>query len=563
MPKTWKLKEAPENTANLPEYPPLITRLLALRGITEGPEIENFLNPEYELLHDPFLFKDMQKSVERIYKAIEGKEKIVIYADYDADAITAASVMHQALKKLGNTPTTYIPDRFTEGYGMNTEAIRKLAEEKVTLVITVDCGINAVAEADVCKELGLDLIITDHHEVTGPLPQAFAIVNPKNPEDSYPFGFLTGVGVAYKVVQALFSKEHPDIPAGWEKWLLDLVAIGTVADCQSLTGENRVLVSYGLKVLGKTKWPGLQALLELLDIQGQKYDSFTLGFVLGPRINAAGRIKHGDSALNLLVAEDMDKARILAKELNELNTKRQGLTEQVLSEARSQAVMQSDKKVIVVAGQEWPKGVVGLIAGRLTEEYNRASLVISLDKDGMGTGSARSTPELDIVKGLGYSRDLLVRFGGHTQAAGFTVEGSKVEALRGKLLQYAEEINFVLGDASISIDAETVPEDITWETLELIERLAPFGIGNPKPKLCARGLQVVEYRGVSEGKHLKLRLKFGETILEAIAFNQGFQTNKLTPNQQIDVVFELSSNEWNGRKDMQMKVIDIKPCMTN
>lgn len=563
MPKTWKVKEVPENTANLPEYPPLITRLLALRGITEGAEIENFLNPEYELLHDPFLFKDMQKAVERIHKAIENKEKIVIYADYDADAITAASVMHQALKKLGNTPTTYIPDRFTEGYGMNTDAIRKLAEEKVTLVITVDCGINAVAEADVCKELGLDLIITDHHEVTGPLPQAFAIVNPKNPEDSYPFGFLTGVGVAYKVVQALFSKEHSDIPAGWEKWLLDLVAIGTVADCQSLTGENRVLVSYGLKVLSKTKWPGLQALLELLDIQGQKYDSFTLGFVLGPRINAAGRIKHGDSALNLLVAEDMEKAKVLARELNELNTKRQGLTEQVLSEARAQAVMQADKKVIVVAGQEWPKGVVGLIAGRLTEEYNRATLVISLDKDGMGTGSARSTPDLDIVKGLGYSRELLVRFGGHTQAAGFTVEGSKVEALRGKLLQYAEEINFVLGDASISIDAETAPEDITWETLELIEKLAPFGIGNPKPKLCARGLQVVEYRGVSEGKHLKLRLKFGETILEAIAFNQGFQMNKLTPNQLVDVVFELSTNEWNGRKDMQMKVIDIKPCMTN
>jgi len=552
--KQWKIKTPPEAPLpNLPQYPNLILRLLALRGITEESAIHDFLDPDYEKLHDPFLFKDMQKAVERINQAIKRQEKVAIYADYDADAITACSVLYLALKKLGLTPVSYIPDRFTEGYGMNQDAIRKLAEDKVSLIITVDCGTNAVLEGSLCQELGIDLIITDHHEVTGPLPEAYAIINPKSPEDNYPFEFLTGVGVAYKLVQALFSSKGD----GWEKWLLDLVAVGTVADCQSLTGENRILVSFGLKVLTKTRNLGLKALLEAAQVKSDKYDSFTLGFVLGPRINAAGRIKHADAAFNLLIADKPQDAQKFALDLNDLNKHRQMLTEQILSEARAQAELHLDKKVLLVFGQEWPKGIVGLIAGRLTEEYSRPSLAISVDNAGVATGSARSTPEYDMVAALGFAKDLLQRYGGHTQAAGFTLTKENLTPLHGKLLEYAQSLNLEFSKPSIDVDAEINPEDVTWENIELVEKLSPFGIGNPKPKFMGRNLEVLEHRLVGGDKHLKLKVGFGSRRLEAIAFSQGFLAGKIDIGAKFDAVFELSANEWNGRKDMQLKILDM------
>lgn len=553
---------------NLPQYPNLILRLLALRGITEEKEVHEFLDPDYEKLHDPFLFKDMQKAVERINAAIEKQEKVAIYADYDADAITACSVLYLAFKKLGLTPLSYIPDRFTEGYGMNQDAIRKLAEAKVSLIITVDCGVNATAEAALCKELGIDLIITDHHEITGSLPDAYAIINPKNPEDNYPFEFLTGVGVAYKLVQALFANRGEgeggrENTEGWEKWLLDLVAIGTVADCQSLTGENRVLVSFGLKVLSKTRNLGLQALLAAAEVKSDKYDSFTLGFILAPRINAAGRLKHADAAFHLLVADNAADAQRLAQDLNDLNKKRQMLTEQILSEAKAQAELILDKKVILVFGQEWPKGIVGLIAGRLTEEYNRPSLAISVDAQGIATGSARSTPDYDMVAALGFAKEYLQRYGGHTQAAGFSLSQENLIPLHGKLLEYAESLNFELGKPVISVDAEVLSEDVTWENIELVEKLAPFGIGNPKPKFMGKNMEILEYRLVGGDKHLKLKVGFGSHQLDAIAFSQGFLVGKLNIGDRFDAVFELSSNEWNGRKDMQLKILDINLVNSN
>ncbi len=557
MKKLWRIKELQNAVPELPEYSSLVLRLLALRGITEAQAIHDFLEPEYEKLHDPFLFKDMQKSIDRIFQAIEQKEQVAIYADYDADAITACSVLYLALKKLGITAEYYIPDRFTEGYGINQEAIRKLAEKGIKLILTVDCGINAVEEAKLCKELGVDLIITDHHEVTGELPDAFTIINPKNPTDNYPFQFLTGVGVAYKLVQALFSKKGE--LAGWEKWLLDLVAIGTVADCQSLTGENRILVSYGLKVLAKTKWLGLKALLEVAAVKTDKYDSFTLGFVLAPRINAAGRIKHADAAFKLLVSDNAAEAVTLAQDLNDLNKHRQTLTEQILSEAKEQVELSSDKKIILVHGLNWPKGIVGLIAGRLTEQYNRPTLAISVDDEGIATGSARSTPDFDIVAALGFAKEYLQRYGGHTQAAGFTLAREHLENLHGKLLEYAESLNLVLSEATLNIDAEVKSGDITWENLELVEKLAPFGIGNPKPKFCAFGFTVLESRFVgASSQHLKLKLGLDNLQLEAIAFNQGFFASQIVLGDKLDAAFELGSNEWNGHKDMQLKILDIK-----
>jgi single-stranded-DNA-specific exonuclease len=560
MKKKWVIKEVDESILpNMPEYPRLVGRLLALRRLTEPEPIQEFLNPDYTKLHDPFLFKDMGRAIERIRTAIQDGQKIVIYADYDADAITAASVMTLGLRKLGGIVDCYIPDRFTEGYGMNLDAIRKIAEEGARLMITVDCGTNSVSEAELCKELGMDLIITDHHEITGSLPDAFALINPKNPEDRYPFRYLTGVGVAFKVIQALFQGHNaPDTPEGWEKWLLDIVSIGTVADLQTLEGENRILVYYGLQVLNKTRWPGIRALLEVSKMKPGKFTTHTLGFVLAPRINAAGRIKHADVAYKMLISENILEAQNYAFELDSLNTHRQILTERILSEAREQILPNADRKVLLAAGADWPKGVVGLVAGKLAEEFNRPVLVMDKGPE-FATGSARSFPHFDIVKALTASKDLLEKYGGHTQAAGFTLRSSNIDLLYQQLLEFAETLDETDSDPVLELDAEINATDFSWETQELIEKFEPFGFGNPRPKFAGRGLQVVECRTVgAQAQHLKLRLLWEGRVIDAIAFRQGFWFGKLAAEQFVDVAFEMESNEWNGHKDLQMKVIDIK-----
>lgn len=569
--KQWHVKNLQKNLPNLPEYPSLIVRLLALRGLTESEAIRDFLDPDYEKLNSPFLFLQMQKAVERIEVAIKNQEKITIYSDYDADAITAASVVYLGLKKLGIVADCYIPDRFTEGYGVNADAIKLIAEktlkenaDKRGLIITVDCGTNAVEEAEACKQLGIDLIITDHHELTGPLPQALALINPKNPADAYPFPFLTGVGVAFKLVQALFADDRYQItdnkiPVGWHKWLLDLVAIGTVADCQSLSGENRILVSFGLKVLAKTRWVGLKALLSTAALKSAKFDTFTLGFIIAPRINAAGRIKHADVAFKLLIEENPTQAEKLADELNELNKHRQMLTDQILSEARSQVELIADKKVLLVQGLDWPKGVVGLVAGRLAEEYNRPVLAVSSSADGTATGSARSNTKFDMVTALTFAKEHLQKYGGHTQAAGFSLSSDKIESFHQKLLEHAESLDFAISDPTLEIDAELNPADITWENYGYIEAFAPFGYGNPKPKFSGKDFEVLDFRTVgTNNQHMKLKLGFGAHRLSAIVFNQGFLNQSLSIGRKLDAVFELTSNEWNGNKELELKVIDTK-----
>jgi single-stranded-DNA-specific exonuclease len=560
MKKKWLIKEVDESLLpNMPEYPHLVARLLALRGLTQPEPIQEFLNPDYNKLHDPFLFKDMARSIERIRTALNEKQKIIIYADYDADAITAASIMALGLRKLGGIVDCYIPDRFTEGYGMNLDAIKKVAEDGTKLMITVDCGTNSVAEAVLCKELGMDLIITDHHEITGSLPDAYTLINPKNPEDRYPFRYLTGVGVAFKVIQALYQgNDAPDTPAGWEKWLLDIVSIGTVADLQTLEGENRILVHYGLQVLNKTRWPGVRALLEVSKMKPGKFTTHTLGFVLAPRINAAGRIKHADVAYKMLISENILEAQNYALELDSLNTHRQMLTERILSEAREQVLPHADRKVLLAAGADWPKGVVGLVAGKLAEEFNRPVLVMDKGPE-FATGSARSFPYFDIVKALTASKDLLEKYGGHTQAAGFTLRSDNIDLLYKQLLEFADTLNETDSDPVLELDAVMTAGEYNWDTQELIEKFEPFGFGNPRPKFAGYGLQVIDCRTVgAQAQHLKLKLLWDGKVVDAIGFRQGFWMGKITPSQMVDIAFEIESNEWNGHKDLQMKIIDIK-----
>ncbi len=562
MKRTWEQKELNSPLPTMPEYPAMVLKLLALRGITKEEEIRDFLNPDYAKLLDPFIFKDMQLAVDRIWKAIEAKEKITIYSDYDADAITACSVMYLALTKVGGRVSYYIPDRFSEGYGMNVEAIQKIQADGGNLIITVDCGINALVETVEANKLGMDVIITDHHELTGELPKAFAIINPKNPNDNYPYQYLTGVGVAFKVVQALYKSQEArvrnlGVVDGWEKWLLDLVAIGTVADCQSLVGENRILVSFGLKVLQKTMWPGLRALLAAAAAR-TPYDAFTLGFVVAPRINAAGRIKHADLAFRLLISENILEAQNLALELNELNKHRQLLTEQIVSEARSQLELVMDRKVLLAAGVNWPKGVVGLVAGRLAEEFNRPVLI--LDKtESHATGSARSTENFDMVMALTNAKDLLVKYGGHKQAAGFTLESTNIDAFYASLLQFADSQNFDVSDPVLRIDAEISGDDLNFETLDYVEKLAPFGFGNSKPKFLTKQMEVIDTQFVgAKSQHVRIRLRINDKIFTAIAFNQPFLGAKLKAGDKIDMVYELSSSEWNGLRQMDLKIIDVE-----
>jgi single-stranded-DNA-specific exonuclease len=561
MKKKWVIKDKAKDLPNLPEYSGFVLNLLALRGITSADKAKEYLNFDYANMHDPFLFVDMQKACSRITQAIEQKEKIVIYSDYDADAITALSVMYKALKKLGaENLGYYIPDRFTEGYGMNPDAVKKLCEDGAKVIITVDCGINAVEETEMANSFGTDVIITDHHELTGELPKAFAVINPKNPADKYPFKFLTGVGVAFKVVQALFfGSGRPDVPPGWEKWLLDLVAIGTVADLQPLVDENRIIVSFGLKVLHKTKWPGLRSILKLSGVDGKVPDAYVLGFIIAPRINAAGRIKHADIAFRLLICEDTAEAEKLAVELNALNTHRQQLTEQVLSEARDQISLISDKKVLVAAGTDWPKGVVGLVAGKLVEEYGRPVLV--MDKGELvATGSARSVNNFDMVKALTHAKELLTKYGGHTQAAGFTLVTENIPALHSKLLEYAETLEEETLGPILDIDSEAASPDLTFDTYDLIAKFEPFGYGNHKPKLVSYGFEVLEIRTVgATGSHLKMKVRLNDKIFDSIGFNQAFWVQVLKLGQKIDIVYELSCNEWNNQRNLELKILDIKP----
>ena len=410
MAKIWKLKEKPpkELSDKYLEIDALTLQLLYTRGLLGKEEIERFfLSPPVRNLYDPFIFTDMQKAVDRIWQAIEQKEKIYIYSDYDADAVTANACLQQTFRYLNFAVESYIPDRFTEGYGLNLEAFKKIKDAGAKLVITVDCGTNSVDVAEYCRQNGIDLIITDHHEITGSTPDSFALINPKNPADKYPDDQITGVGVAYKLASAMLSQKSKVIKskgieenqyiAGWDKWLLDLVAIGTVADCHSLFGENRILVNLGLKVLPKTKWLGLRQLMKTAGIkEGVMPDTHTLGFIIAPRINAAGRLEHANVALNLLMTENTEEAQALALSLEEINRRRQDLTLRLVSEAKEQAELLGDRKVLLLKSKDWPKGVVGLVAGRLAGQYNRPVVVLETGES-EATGSARSVGDFDIV----------------------------------------------------------------------------------------------------------------------------------------------------------------------
>lgn len=573
MAKLWQLKNtvSAEILEQFPELSTLQVQLLYNLGLTDPDRVDWFLNPDYHNLYDPFLFTQMQMAVDRTWEAIDKGEKILIYGDYDADAVTANAVLTQTFRYLGVDVESYIPDRFTEGYGLNVEAFQKIKDQGVKVVITVDCGTNSVEEAEFCKQNGIDLIITDHHEITGSIPNSFALVNPKNPNEVYPDKQITGVGVAYKFAKALLSNHEKVItqrkidPADhvpeWDKWLLDLVAIGTVADCHSLLGENRILVKFGLKVLLKTKWLGLRLLIDNagLDFSKKQPDSVTLGFSIAPRINAAGRLEHANIALHLLTTNDYGEAIELANRIEEINRRRQDITARMVSEAKEKAEAISDRKIIVLAENAWPKGVVGIVAGKLAEHYKKPVIIMEKGET-ESTGSARSSRGFDIVEALKACSPLLKKFGGHKEAAGLTVSNDKFDEFYMELLKYAEtHWPEQLPESILEIDAELSEKDLSLNRFEDISDLEPFGAGNPRPKFSLNEVVVLSHRLVGQSsQHLQLQLLCGETTLDCIGFSLAFLATKLEIGANVSVAGELMADSWNGTKKLKLRLIDLK-----
>jgi single-stranded-DNA-specific exonuclease len=573
MAKHWQLTP-PAPTEFFEQFPELhrpVAQLLHNRAVVEPERIERFLSPDYEQLHDPYLFLDMKKAVERVWTAIEAGEPICIYGDYDADAVTANAVLRQTFAYLNVPVTSYIPDRFTEGYGLNITAFEKIRDAGNKLVLTVDCGTNSCDVADFCRENSIDLLITDHHEITGATPEAFALINPKNPADQYPDHQITGVGVAYKLASALLKEkdrvikqkhiEPEQYVPEWDKWLLDLTAIGTVADCHSLLGENRVIVKYGLRVLCKTKWIGLKQLMDnaRVDYLHGKVDAKTLGFSIAPRINAAGRLEHANIALDLLLATDFADAITLANRLEEINKRRQDLTARIVSEAKEQADLHPDRKVLVLSHRDWQKGLVGIVAGKLAEHYGKPVFVLERGET-ESTGSGRTGNGVDLVAALKTQEHLLLRFGGHKQAAGLTVATDKLDDLYIGLLRHVE----TLEDAAptepvLTLEAELREPDLTMDCAEALAGLEPFGAENPRPLFLVRRAHIMQYRLVgATGQHVQAKLLVGDTTIDAIGFNLAYAVPNFNPTEPVSLAGELITDSWNGMKQLKFKITDIK-----
>lgn len=547
----------------------IILKLLKNRGIIKEEEIAGFFDCDYEKdIPDPFLFSDMEKAVSRVIQAQEKKEKIAVFGDYDADGVTATALMIQALEGLGfNGVVPYIPDRQIEGYGMNNAAVDFLEKKGVTLVITVDCGITGIEEVARAKKTGIDVIITDHHHVPNKLPEALAIINPHQTGSHYPFQELSGVGTAFKLVQALYKKMKPQ-DLEQLKWLLDLVAIGTIADCVPLLGENRILVKYGLIVLSKTKRAGLLEMFQVgrIDIsEGNMPDTHKVAFQISPRINAAGRMDHASTSFKLMTEKDRVKARSLALEVEEANQNRQKITGEIVREVRALAENSfKEKKLIFASSEHWRVGILGLIAGKIADEFQKPTAIFQKQEKEF-VGSLRSIPQLNIIEALEKCSDILIKFGGHSQAAGVRVAEDKMEKFYERLSEIVEkELEGKEIIPEIEIDMEIALKDLSWDLAADIKKMEPFGEGNEEPVFLAKDVVIEEMKIVGNGnKHIKMTLRSkegGPKIFDAIGFGMGEKFFGLKSGDSIQAVFNLQEDAWNGNKKMQMKLIDIKLC---
>ncbi len=547
--------------ARFPQLHPLLVQVLYNRGITTPERVDVFLAPD-AFIGDPFQMYGMNESVDRLRRAILAGEAIAVYGDFDVDGVTATVLLVQALQSIGAQVKPYIPHRIDEGYGLNIDALAQLKEQGVQVVVTVDCGVRSLEEIAFGKKIGLDMIVTDHHAPGKELPDSFATINPKQEQCKYPFKELSGAGVAFKLAQALLRAEKrsplskQNVPIA-EDALTDLVALGTVADLVPLTGENRALVKRGIALLRESERPGIQALIRQAGIKREAIEAGTIGYVLGPRLNAAGRLESALMAYDLLATQYPGEADNLAIKLEETNRERQRLTAEMTLKARDEVAARAEQdRLLFVTAPEFPEGIVGLIASRLAEEFYRPSVAVHRG-EAESRGSARSISEFNIVAALDECRDLLVRHGGHAMAAGFTVVNEKLAELETRLREVAARALAEMELApTLAVDAEASLGEMNWTVQKAMEQLAPFGYGNREPIFLSRDVIVRDARVVG-ADHLRLMLSDGQVVWDAIAFRQGSWMGSLP--MRIDVAYQLEARVWNGDARLQLNVKDIKP----
>lgn len=558
--KRWLVAPALTSQANesLVAFPPVLRQLLFNRGYATDAAARAYLKAETNFDPDPFQLSGMETAVSRIRRAIERKESIVIYGDYDVDGVTATALLFDTLRALGGNVQPYIPNRFEEGYGLNPEALTALKEQGADLVISVDCGIRSPDEAAHARKIGLELIITDHHHpADGPLPEALAVINPKQPGDAYPDKDLAGVGVAFKMAHALLAGEPTE---DFLDSLLDLVALGTVADLAPLVGENRLLVRRGLTRLRQTRRQGLFSLAAVADLTLARANATSIGFVLGPRLNAAGRLESALAAYELLTTTDVKRAGDLAQQLNIQNRQRQELTRKIQEQAEAIALAgDPHSSLLFAAHPEFNSGVVGLAAARLVEGYYRPAVVGQISEENTRC-SCRSIPEFHITAALDQCADLLIRHGGHAAAAGFTVRNENLEALEQRLKSIAgEQLRDLDLRQTLNADAELSLPDLKADLLKHLEYLQPTGYGNPDASFVTRDVRVTHSRAVgADGKHLKLTVTDGRLTFDAIGFRLGHLLENLPA--RVDLLYTFEINEYNGRTSLQLNLKDLHPA---
>jgi single-stranded-DNA-specific exonuclease len=549
-----------ESLSRQADVPALIARLLLARGIDSPDKAYDFFHPRISLLHDPFLLKGMKLAVERIREAILERENIAIYGDYDVDGLTATSLLFMALRKLGASVKQYIPNRFFEGYGISIEGIKELKKWGTSLLISVDTGITAEKEVDYANSQGMDVIITDHHLPHTGYPRSLAIINPKQRDGRYPDKNLCGVGVSFKLAEALYSTMEMDVTEIYN--FLDLVSIGTTADIVPLIGENRTMVQLGFQLLSRTQNPGIIAMLEQNNLLGKRISSYDVGYKIAPMLNAVGRLGNPEKSVKLLTEYDTAQVKTLAADMFKENLRRKELDRSITEEcfAMVDTMDLSQLYFIVLASKNWHEGVVGIVASRISEKYNRPALIIALDGDGTGKGSARSIGDFHLVEALKKCEHLLVRFGGHKYAAGLTVEQENIPVLKSSLNEIAQKL---------LMDTELVPKicpeleiefsEIDINLVETLKRFEPFGPGNSKPLFITSNVSMAREPRILSGAHLKARLRQGGRMFDGVFWNQvdklGFLESR---SSDLTIVYFLELNEWNNKRNIQLNIQEIE-----
>lgn len=559
--KEWVFLDENTNIAQAEAYselfgiPVIVAKVLLNRGFTDAAEAKKFLDKNADGFYSPQLLTDMDKAVARIKKAVENKENVVVYGDYDVDGITSTALLVSYLREQGVDAQAYIPDRQNEGYGINKAAVEKIVSDGATLIISVDTGITAFEETEYAQKLGCDVIITDHHECKQELPAAVAVVNPKRMDCSYPFKELAGVGVAFKLVCAASEKSESEI---LEKYA-DLVALGTIADVVSLKDENRIIAARGIEKLSKNPNPGLAAVISTLGLRQKWNNCAVVSYSIAPRLNAAGRMSNAMIAVQLLLTKDPIEAQELAIRLDDDNKNRQTEEKIIFDEAVEMinSINLADKKVIVLAKRNWHHGIIGVVASRICERYNKTCILISID-DEWCKSSGRSVEGINLFEALGHCSDILEKFGGHAYAAGFSIKEEYIEELDRRLNEFAKNCDFTEKMPQLLIDSRITVSDINVSTIRKTEVLAPYGAGNKVPVFALMGVKVVDIKTLSDGKHCRFLVESGKRLVEAIAFGAGSLAKECCVGDIVDLAGELNINLYNGQTRLQIIVSGIR-----